>query len=194
MGLFRRKPSQKKYVEAAIKVATNLYLNTTQVKEGQPPAVHDLLLRGDFPHFRRQDSRYRYLIFCFSGAITAALVYDEKKLVQPEALIQGCFNFAMQYATEYRQEFFDELTDSQDSIGRTMDYFAELGKYWSRWAEFEKENNSDETNNVICCMIHTAESDEPITDTDLRRLGELALQIDCWIPTMHGAFMELANR
>ena len=47
---------------------------------------------------------------------------------------------------------------------------------------------------LICSLIHSAESNEPITKGDEERLGPLALQIDCWLPTMRGAFTELVKR
>ena len=61
MGWFSRKPKTGKQVEAAIKVASNLYLLTVR---GGEDAVVDL-------EFCLPDSRFRYLIFCMS-ATTAA--------------------------------------------------------------------------------------------------------------------------
>ena len=85
-GWFRRKPTQEKYVQAAFTVASNLYLHT--IPGAENPLV-PVPLKFNLP-----DSRFRYLMFCLSTAITAALVYDEKKEVQPEALINGCLHFA----------------------------------------------------------------------------------------------------
>jgi hypothetical protein len=43
-------------------------------------------------------------------------------------------------------------------------------------------------------MIYTTESNVPAEKTDVQRLGDLALQIDCRLPTMRGAFIELTNQ
>jgi hypothetical protein len=43
-------------------------------------------------------------------------------------------------------------------------------------------------------MIHTTESNVPAEKSDMQRLSELALCIDCRLPTMRRAFIELANR
>ena len=43
-------------------------------------------------------------------------------------------------------------------------------------------------------MIHTTESNLPAEKSDMQRLSELALWIDCRLPTVRGMFIELANR
>ena len=43
-------------------------------------------------------------------------------------------------------------------------------------------------------MIHTTELNVPIGTTDTQRLQKLALQINCQLPTMRRAFIELANQ
>jgi hypothetical protein len=182
---FRRKPTQQKYVQAAITVATNLYLHT--IPGAENPLV-PVPLKFSLP-----DSRFRYLMFCLSTAITAALVYDEKKEVQPEALINGCLHFATWAGTEMAQDYFDDPASSQDSINNATAFLQEFLSHWSRWPELEKERKSTEITDLICCMIHIAESDEPATQTE-QRLGPLALDIQCRLPAMQSAFVELANR
>ena len=63
MKWFRRKPTQQKYVDAVIKVASNLYLRTLPEATEEPAPLE----------FGLVDSRFRYLIFCLSTVITAAL-------------------------------------------------------------------------------------------------------------------------
>jgi hypothetical protein len=183
MNWFRRKPTQQKYVEAAITVASNLYLQTIPGAENAPAPLQ----------FSLPDSRYRYLIFCVSTVVTAALAYDEKKQIQPGALIDGCLHFATLTATENAQEFFDDPTSKQDFISNATSYLQEFAKHWSRWPELEKEGRNSEIIDLISSMIHTTESNVPAEETDMRRLGELALQIDCQLPTMRGALIELAH-
>src|SRR6266404_501541 len=183
MRWFSRKPTQQKYVEAAITVASNLYLHTVPGAVDAPAPLQ----------FSLPDSRYRYMIFCLSAVVTAALAYDEKKEIQPDALIKGCLHFATWTATENAQEYFDNPA-SQDSINSATAYLQEFLKHWSRWPELEKEGRTVESIELISSMIHTTESTVPAEKTDVQRLGKLALQIDSRLPTMRGAFIELANR
>lgn len=179
-----RKPTQQKYVEAAIKVGSNLYLHTIPGGEHATAPLH----------FTLPDSRYRYMIFCLSATISAALAYDEEKKVQLEALIDGCLHFATWTATEMAQEYFDDAACVQDSVGSTTAYLTEFSKHWSQWPKLQKEGKNAESRDLICSMIHSTESNEPVREADLQRLEPLALWINCRLPTMWEAFIELANR
>jgi hypothetical protein len=181
---FRRKPTQQKYLDAAITVATNLYLHTIPEAEDAPAPLQ----------FSLPDSRSRYMIFSLSTVITAALAYDEKKHIQPEALIKGCLHAVNLIATKDAQEYLGGPASSQDSVENASAYLTEFLKHWSRWPELEKEGRNDEIIDLISSMIHTTESNLPAEKTDMQRLDKLALQIFCQLPTMRRAFIELANR
>jgi hypothetical protein len=133
-------------------------------------------------------------MFCLSTAITAALVYDEKREIQPEALINGCLQFATWAGTEMAQEDFDNPASSQDSVNSATAFLQEFLTHWSRWPELEKEGKSTEITDLICFMIQATESDELAGQTDQQRLGQLALDIQCRLPAMREAFAELATR
>lgn len=184
MSWFSRKPTQQKYLEAAITVATNLYLHTIPEAEDAPAPLQ----------FSLPDSRARYMIFCLSAVLTAALAYDEKKQIQPEALIKGCLRAANLIATKDAQEYLGGSASSQDSVENASAYLKEFLKHWSRWPELEKEGGNAEIIDLISSMIHTTESNLPAEKTDMQRLGDLALWIDCRLPTMRGALIELTNR
>ncbi len=184
MSWFSRKPTQQKYVEAAVTVASNLFLHTIPGAEDAPAPLQ----------FGLPDSRYRYMIFCLSTVATAALVYDEKKNIQPQALLEGCLKFATWTATEHAEQYFDDPTSPQDSINNTTAYFQELLNHWSRWPELEKQGKNAEIIKLISDMIRTTESELPAASADMQRLDSLALSIDCRLPTMRGALIELANR
>jgi hypothetical protein len=180
-----RTPSQQKQIEAAIKVATNLYLNTVPEAADAPAPLQ----------FGLPDSRFRYMLFCVSAAVTAILAYDEKKQIQPEPLIKECLRFATWTATENAQEYLGDSAGSQDSIDdNATAYLQEFLKHWSRWPELEKQGRNAEIVELIASIIHTTESNSPLVDSDKKRLGPLALQIDCRLPTMRGAFTELLSR
>jgi len=71
-----------------------------------------------------------------------------------------------------------------------------LQEFLERWLQcptLEKEGRNGEIIDLISSMIRTTESDKGIDPEDPNRLGDLALQIDCRLPTMQGAVMELAN-
>jgi hypothetical protein len=185
MGWFTRAPSQQKHIEAAIKVATNLYLNTIPEAADAPAPLQ----------FGLPDSRFRYMLFCVSAAVTAILAYDEKKKIQAEPLIKGCLHFAIWTATENTQEYLGDSGSSRDSINdNATAYLQEFLKHWSRWPEFENQGRDTEVVELIASIIHDTESNNPLTESDKKRLGPLALQIDCWLPTMRGAFTELLSR
>ena len=183
MNWFRSKPTQQKYVEAAITVASNLYLHTI-------PAADDPRTRLQFS---LPDSRYRYLLFCLSTALSVALAYDEKKHIQPETIITGSVDFLRLFASEQPNDYFDDPNDAQNYISRTNDYFGNFLRQWSLWPELEKAGKNNQINDLICLMLRTAESDAPAGATDMRRLSELALEIDCRLPAMREALIELAE-
>lgn len=184
MGWFRRTPTQEKYIEAAITVASNLYLHTVPGAEDAPAGLK----------FSLPDSRYRYLLFCLSAVVTTALAYDEKKQLHPASLFKGCLLFATWVATEQATEYFDDHTSSQAAVSNASAIFQEFLKQWSQWPTLEKEGRNEEIIDLICSMIHATESNKPIEQVDMDRLGELAQQIDCRLPAMRGTFVELANR
>jgi hypothetical protein len=103
-------------------------------------------------------------------------------------------HFATWTATENAQEYFGGPVNPQDVASNGDVYLQEFAKHWSQWPELEKEGRNDEIIDLICSMIHTTESNMPAGKTDMQRLGKLALQIDCQLPTMRGAFIELANQ
>jgi hypothetical protein len=184
MGWFSRKPTPQKQVEAAITVATNLYLHTIPGAEDAPTPLH----------FTLPDSKYRYLLFCLSAVVTAILAYDEKKDFQPEVLSNGCLQFAIGAATVQTQDYFSVPTTPQDAARNAIAYFTAFAKQWSKWPELENQGKALESIDLICTMLRTTESDEPAGEMDLKRLGELALSIDCKMPTMRAAFIELSKR
>jgi hypothetical protein len=127
--------------------------------------------------------------------VTAVLAYDEgKEISRPEALIKGCLDFATWTATEDSQEYFGAMANPQDAVKSAPAYLQEFLKHWSGWPKLEKEGRNAEIVDLICSMIHTTESNKPTEQADKQRLGPLALEIDCRLPTMRGAFVELFNK
>jgi hypothetical protein len=184
VGWLSRNSTQQKQLEAAITVASNLYLHTI-------PEAGDATVPLQFS---LPDSRYRYLIFCLSATITAVLAYDEEKDIQPEVLVKGCLHFATSTATDKVQEYFGGPMSSQDAVNSANAYLQEFLRLWSAWPDLEKEERNEEVWELIGSMIHMTESNEPAEEADTQRLGQLALEIDCRLPTMRRAFIELASR
>lgn len=179
-----RKPTAQKQIEATLTVASNLYLNTSPGAAEAPVTLE----------FSLPDSRYRYFLFCLSATITAVLAYDERKDIEPDVLIEGCLHCAVQLATERAPDFFAAPPTTQEDIANnTRACFRGFCEAWQRWAELEKEGRSADVVDLICSMIHSTETDAPPTQTDIERLSELALQIDCRMPTMRGAFVDLTR-
>lgn len=179
---FRETPTeQRKYVEAAITVASNLYLQTIPGGDEAAPL-----------QFSLPDSRYRYMIFCLSAVVAAALAYDEEKQIQPEAFINGCLHFVtLTVSEETLGGYFD---GSQVSIDSGTAYLQDFLKYWSRWPELEEAGKLVEKKEMISYMIHTTESNVPADKADMQRLDNLAFAIDHQLPMMRSAFIDLTNR
>lgn len=184
MSWFSRKPTQEKYVEAAITVASNLYIVTIPDAADAPAPLK----------FSYSDSRYRYMLFCLSTVITSALVYDEKKHIKPDSLVGGCLYFARVTADQNPQEYFGERSVPPDADERANSFFMEYCKEWSKWPALEKQGFHSESNELIARLIQQTETSEPCSAEDLRRLSPLALNINCRLPTMRLAFNELAKR
>ena len=184
MNWFRRRPTQQKYIEAAITVASNLYLHTIQPAEEDPP-----LLR-----FERPNLRYRNMIFCVSVMLSAALAYDENKDIQPEVLLSGCERFLRWLASEQPNDYFDDPRSAQNFIDDGIAYLHQLLGHWSRWPELEKAGKNSEINELISFMIRTTESALPAGPEDMRRLSSVALEIECRMPAMYSALVELTRQ
>jgi len=181
MAWFSRKPTQQKQVEAAIKVASNLYENTIPGAEDAPVPLQ----------FCLPDSRYRYLVFCLSATAIACA----RKMKNPDAVVSECLGFFVTYAAiERMQEFFGGPVNPQDVANNGGAYLQGFFADWSRYGELVKERKNTEINDLICSMIHATESNVPTEKTDVQRLGALALQIRLWLPTMRGAFSELVKQ
>lgn len=85
MSWFSRKPTQQNQVEAAIRVASNLYLHTIPGAEDAPVPLQ----------FSLPDSRYRYLIFCLSAMATACAGV----MTNPDAVVNECLRFLVTWTT-----------------------------------------------------------------------------------------------
>jgi len=109
-------------------------------------------------------------------------------------LFKGCLHFATWAATELAKELFSNPSSPQDAANNANAYFREFANQWCKWVELENEGKNVETTELICSMIRTTESNVPAGEMDIQRLGKLALQINCRMPTMRGAFIELINR
>jgi hypothetical protein len=183
MGWFTKRPTQQQYVNSVVKVVTNLYLNTI---EGENIVLTNF-------QFDLDDSKYRYLFFCCSAVFTSVLAYDEKKNIEPEKLYHGCIQFLKWAGNEYPNEYFNTNNYGQ-YIENVQIVFQEFLNPWSKWLALERQNKNSEIVELICLMIHSAESKNPIDKNDIKRLEELALEIDCRLPTMNEAVFELAKK
>jgi len=111
------------------------------------------------------------------------------------SVFNECLSFMVAYATsEGAQEFFGgPATPHGVAVASGGAYVLEFLQQWARCVQLEKEGKNSQIVDVICCMIRNTESNTPAAPGDLERLADLALQVDCQLPTMRGAFVELAN-
>jgi hypothetical protein len=170
MGWFsRRKTSQQqKHREAAIKVASNLFLVTSP---GGEHAVVPL-------QFTLPDSPYRYLIFCMSA--TAAACAPEMDL----DAVSGALEKLALVAVERPQDF------AVTGLPR-LKFFLNT---WTRCLELEKTGENQGIIEMICLMLRSTESDVPGNKDDVGRLRELALWIYGHFPAMRDRYVELLKQ
>jgi hypothetical protein len=179
MRWFTRKSKIEKQVEAAIKVASNLYLLTIP---GGEEAVVNL-------EFCLPDSRYRYLMFCMS-ATAAACAKD----MDISAVTESVFGLTETVATERSQEFFGGPVRPMDAVKGITPTFHWFMNGWARCEELAKEQKHEEIIQLLSFMIHATESPCPGTESDVERLKEFVLQIlSCHRPAMQRAFSDLLS-
>jgi hypothetical protein len=166
MGWFsrRKKWPQQKHREAAIKVASNLYLVTSP---GGEHAVVPL-------QFTLPDSPYRHLIFCMSA--TAAACAPEMDL----DAVSGALEKLALVALERPQEF------AITGLPR-LKFFLNT---WTKCLELDKKGDNQQAIEMICLMLHSTESDVPGNKDDVERLRELARWIHGHFPAMRDAYVE----
>ncbi len=175
---FASRDQSTKEAEAAITVASNLYLHTIKRAE-VPPGTLQLNL---------PDSRYRYLIFCLSTVAAACA----SEMTNRDAVVNDCLNFLVRWAVENDHEFFGGSATFDMALNRGTRYLHEFSDQWVSYFELEKED-ADSIDSVSS-MIHSTESNVPAGNADTVRLGELALEVVCRTPAMREAFVELVNR
>lgn len=168
----------KKQVEAAITVASNLYLHT--IKKADVPSGS---LQLTLP-----DSRYRYLIFCLSTVATVCA----SEMTDRDSVVNDSLNFLATWAVEHDHDFFSGPVTFDTALTSGISYLREFSDQWESYFKLEKEGT--ESIDSISSMIHSTETNVPVGDADTVRLGELALEVVCRTPAMRDAFVELANR
>jgi hypothetical protein len=191
-------PADRAQLEAAIKVASNFYLITT----GQKLALW--MDTKDAPTFSLPDSRYRYIILCFSALIAAC---GEKMAGVVAREFQA---FLMVYCRDNSQEFFGGPANELDTANSGAQFFQKFLNTWSRYNELENKlaamaEEAAKLSNaarpefiraqfeLISAMIHETESETPLTAADVSRLSKLSLHFACVMPTMRDAFFELIS-
>jgi hypothetical protein len=184
MGWFSRKPTPQQQSVALVTVASNLYLHTVPEAADAPASLQ----------FGLSDSKYRYMAFCVSAAAAAVLAYDEKKKIELEELTNWCVQFLVWVATCGDPKFADFQMSPSEASRLAPSYFIGFMKDWSAWPELEKQGRHTEIIQLLCSMIRRTESGTPASEADVKRLGPLALQINCQLPTMQSAFTELTKR
>ncbi len=175
---------RRRQVEAALKVASNLYCHTIQVYENEPATLL----------FNLPDSRFRYLIFCLSSALTAILAYDEKKVLKRKVLLEDCVGVTITYAQEKPLEFFGSTVVPQNVVDFGRASLQTFINRWSGWAELKMSGKNAEVIALICQLVRTTESDALLSGEDRQRLEGLALKIDDFMPIMRDAFIELCEK
>jgi hypothetical protein len=174
----------QKQVEAAVTIASNLYLHTIPGAD-DPWGIGPAALQFTLP-----DSRFRYLVFCLSALMTACA--PEGGQDNLESVFDEALSLLLTWAIKEKpQEFFGGPKNPRDARRSGTTELQWLLSLWSKYAIFERTDESMEGLALICYMIHAAESNVPLGEADAQRLAKLGLKIASLLPTMRGAFFDL---
>lgn len=178
MGLFGRKPSHAKQVEATWTVFGNLMAVTVEERAGAPEGLD----------FKRPDSVFRYAVFCLSATHAAC----EYKMSNPDAVLNESLSLLVQAVVGSPDDFLSgQMTSSQEIANRAAALLQDFLQRWSAWMEIAKGKNSPADHSLVIAMIYETESPDPISDGDGERLCPLAIWIESRLGAMSGAFGDM---
>ena len=175
----RNGTSPRKEVEALIRVASNLYFQTMSGGVWSKESFR----------FERPDSRYRYLVFCLS--VTSKACSGLIKIENMSEIFDECV--AVETAWTIEEDvlgYHGDQVDLKVATDKGKLYLRDFSKGWMEYLELEVLGKEMEVSKQVCRMIHSVESETPLSDADSLRLIESAMLISRMLPTMREAFVE----
>jgi hypothetical protein len=173
--------TQLKQINAAITVASNLY-------------YHDFKNSFDVLKLQFPDSRFRCLVFSLSATVKSV----EDLLKSPELLQKDCLHFLSNVATskENSKEFFDHQTSPEQAELSGAVYLDAYNETWKFYYEAIERGDNVSAIDVLCSIIHSIETGDPLDNSDRERLGQLCWQIDFSLTnnTMREAFIAMTSK
>jgi hypothetical protein len=92
---------------------------------------------------------------------------------------------------ENAKEFFSGETDIQEVKQRTPSLLKEYLDNWASYNDALKKNDMNLANTILCKMMHSTMSNEPLIEADRKGLEEIASSITEMMPAMRSAFIKL---
>jgi hypothetical protein len=175
MSWFRRKSTQSREVDAALKVLLNLFEKTTDGGADAP-----LILR-----FELQDSHFRYYLFCLSTVQMACA----RRMKNPDAVLNELLHTVVTSAVSVDPErFFGGPVDPQEAANRAGEYLQDYLYRWSTYVDIVSGGNNDAATGIITGMLRSTESTASPSAEDSHRLFSLATWIEERLDAMAKAF------
>ena len=179
-----RMGTHEKQVAAVTRIVAKLFERTLYPVRGDAPQV----LQFEVP-----DSRYRYLIFCFSTVHTVCA----RRMKNPDAVLNECQYKLLGGAITYEGTdgfFFKEpIRDPQKVANEGSEYLDDFNHRWSAYVDIVKGGNRQPATSLVVSMLHTTESDAPARSGDAPRLWPLACWVEGRFDEIWKAFIELGG-
>lgn len=194
MGWFGGKSIHKKQVAAAMRIALNLYEETT-IDPRLGTQHHQGIGSGLAPtvlNFQLPDSRFRYMMFCLS----TVFVESAHRMNDGEAILDMCAQALITTALDPKaaeQLLGQGPHDRQRVMADGSTYLRELFAVWSDYKETRKRGNTQGATSLMVALLYTTESLAQATEDQRPRLGPLARWIQEWMSTSDNAFVQLSR-
>ncbi len=89
------------------------------------------------------------------------------------------------------KEFFNQPTNSEHAELIGTDYLNEFMKKWLDYYDAKKNGDEKKAEDILSIMIHSIETNKPITDSDKYRINEICWEVMMSHEPMHRAFVNL---
>jgi hypothetical protein len=141
--------------------------------------------------FDLRDSRFRYFVFCISTVQMACA----RRMKNPDAVLNDLLHVAVGGAIGVDpQGFFGgPVDDPQQAANSAGEYLEEYLHRWSAYVDIVGGGNAAAATGIVAGMLRHAESANPPTQEDTRRLWPLAAWIEGSLEAMTDAFTDMVR-
>ena len=135
------------------------------------------------------------MIFCLESTVAKCC---EDLLSSPELLQKESLHFLSNFLTARGevQKYFGKQTNSMEAENDGKIYFNYFMDKWIAYYDAIENNDKEKATDILCSMIHSFETGEPVTDADKLRLKPICWEIEFSLTheSMRGAFIALLEK